>query len=169
MASSPLFPFFLAPDLRISISFPFLSLPLRVGRSSHVLAVVTLLEFEPFCFPCSFSSRCFSCHIACRVSFDSSRLFRDKPASYRRMQIFVGLTGFRLASYRSVGMGCGAPYLRSISQNFLDGFCTPLSCLHLHIIQPFKVGLCHDIHYLVSSLISRSRVSDENPPAFRTL
>ena len=39
---------------------------------------------------------------------------------------FRFLTGFRLVSYRGVGVGCEAPRLRSISPNFPDGFCTLL-------------------------------------------
>ena len=35
------------------------------------------------------------------------------------------LTGFCLASYRGVGVGCEAPLLRSISPIFSDGFCAP--------------------------------------------
>ena len=86
---------------------------------------------------------------------------RDKRASYRGRQIFVGLTGFRLAGYRGVGVGCEAPYLRSIFQKFLDEFFTLLRIsMHLHI-QPFKVGLCHGIQYPVSPLLSRMRVCDE--------
>ena len=42
---------------------------------------------------------------------------RDKPASYRRMQFIVDLIGFRNASYRGVGLGCEAPYLRLISHH----------------------------------------------------
>ena len=42
------------------------------------------------------------------------------------MQFFFGLAGFRLESYRGVEVGCEAPYLRYVSQNFLDGFCTLL-------------------------------------------
>ena len=87
---------------------------------------------------------------------------------------FFCLSGFRLASYRGVGVGCEAPYLRYISQKNLDGLCTLLLSKHL-CIHPFKVGLCHGNNGLpVSPLLSRTRVSDEtrlttylnNPPAF---
>ena len=61
-------------------------------------------------------------------------------------------------------MVCEAPYPRSISQNFLDGFFPHLISIHLHIL-PFKVGLCHGIHDPVSPLLSRRRVSDERRQA----
>ena len=46
--------------------------------------------------------------------------------SFLRCMLPVGrcfLTGFRLASYRGVEVGCESPHLRSISPNFPDGFC----------------------------------------------
>ena len=129
-----------------------------------MLALKTSLEFHGF----SFFATLFS-HVARRVSLDSSRLSRDKPASYFRMQIFIDIIGFRLASYRSVGVSCEAPYLRSISQIFLDGFSPLLISMHLHV-HPFKVGLCHGIHNGLCHgiqdrsrfpLLPRRRVSDE--------
>ena len=81
-----------------------------------------------------------SFHSAGRVSFDSSRLFRGKPASYTRRQIFIGLTGFRLAlqvleAVGVGGMGCEAPYIPSVSHIILDGLCTPpdfYASAHIH-------------------------------------
>ena len=49
--------------------------------------------------------------------------------SFLRCLLPVGcgfLTGFCLASYRGVGVGCEAPHLRSVSPKFLDGFCALL-------------------------------------------
>ena len=49
--------------------------------------------------------------------------------SFFRCLLPVGcrfLTGFSLASYRGVGVGCEAPHLRSISPNFPGGFCALL-------------------------------------------
>ena len=96
------------------------------------------------------------------------------PTSYR-MHFFIG---FRLASYRGVGVGCEAPSLRSFYHNFLDNFCTLLISMHLHI-HPFKVGiLCQGIHGIPFPLYCRGgmflmkgakRIHLHNPHAFRTL
>ena len=72
------------------------------------------------------------------LSFDPTSAFHNKPAFYR-MQICLDLSGLRLASYRDVEVGCEAPYLRSIFQNFLDLFYAVLVSMHLHI-RPLKVG-----------------------------
>ena len=105
----PLFPF---RHLTCVYRFVFLSfciLPPMVGRSEFIRAInstyhvtrILAVLFSLFLF----FSRPFSCHVACRLSSDSSRLFRDQSASHRGMQIFVGSIGFRLASYRAVGVG----------------------------------------------------------------
>ena len=50
------------------------------------------------------------------------------------------ITGFRLAIYRGVGVGCEAQYLRSLSPNFPDGFCTLLIylCICILVCSPSK-------------------------------
>ena len=84
--------------------------------------------------------------------------------SFLRCLLSVGcrlLTGFRLASYRGVAMGCKAPHLRSICPKFPDGFCTLLMFymhLHMHLhIRSFTVGLRHGIP--VPPLLLRRRCS----------
>ena len=58
---------------------------------------------------------------------------------------------------RGLGVGCEAPYLRSIAQKFLEGLFTLLIYMHL-LIQPLKAGLCHGIHGIPFLLCCRGGV-----------
>ena len=111
--------------------------------SLHIYYVTRIRAIPFSVFDCFFSSRPLSCHTKpCRVPFDSSGPFRDKRVFYIIGGSFF--PGVHLASYRGVGVGCEAPYVRSISQIFLEyvhsWFIRICVC-----IQPFKVGLCRDI------------------------
>ena len=124
-----------------------------------MVALITTPKFVPSSFAVYYSVEPFSCQHCVPAYLSFPRVSFCKVADYFFFP--SDLPGFRLTSYRGVGGGCEAQYLRSISQNFLDGFCTLLISMHLHIL-PFRVGLCHGIHGIpVSPLLLRWRVSDE--------